>query len=155
MIIPPDSCPTAIIATSRSLRSPTFPPNWGNSELILAHNDRPFGANQFYGPYDSWEHTNTYFVAGKQDLGKSTQVSFAYRHHRDRFVLFRENPLYYQNLHALAEFPGGAAQAARGSTTTPTSFMARKATATAFTAPIWGTTRAAGWRRTRLWMRAR
>jgi iron complex outermembrane receptor protein len=76
----------------------------GNSELILAHNDRPFGANQFYGPYDSWEHTNTYFVAGKQDLGKSTQVSFAYRHHRDRFVLFRENPLYYQNLHALQSF---------------------------------------------------
>ena len=73
----------------------------GNSELILAHNDRPFGANQFYGPYDSWEHTNTYFVGAKQDLGKSTQVSFAYRHHRDRFVLFREDPLYYQNLHAL------------------------------------------------------
>jgi iron complex outermembrane receptor protein len=76
----------------------------GNTELILAHNDRPFGANQFYGPYDSWEHTNTYFVAAKQDLGKSTQISFAYRHHRDRFVLFRENPLYYQNLHALQSF---------------------------------------------------
>ncbi|HXW13515.1 MAG TPA: TonB-dependent receptor [Terriglobia bacterium] len=76
----------------------------GNTELILAHNDRPFGANQFYGPYDSWEHTNTYFVAAKQDLGKSTQISFAYRHHRDRFVLFREDPLYYQNLHALESF---------------------------------------------------
>ena len=81
-----------------------FSTKLGNTELILAHNDRPFGANQFYGPYDSWEHTNTYFVAGKQDLGKSTQVSFAYRHHRDRFVLFRENPLYYQNLHALQSF---------------------------------------------------
>ncbi len=77
---------------------------WGNSELIVAHNDRPFGANQFYGPYDSWEHTNTYFVGAKQDLGKSTQFSFAYRHHRDRFVLFREDPLYYQNLHALQSF---------------------------------------------------
>lgn len=76
----------------------------GNSELIVAHNDRPFGANQFYGPYDSWEHTNTYLVAAKQDLGKNTQISFAYRHHRDRFVLFRENPLYYQNLHALQSF---------------------------------------------------
>ena len=62
------------------------------SELIVAHNDRPFGANQFYGPYDSWEHTNTYFVGAKQDLGKNTQISFAYRHHRDRFVLFRETP---------------------------------------------------------------
>ena len=81
-----------------------FSTELGNSELILAHNDRPFGANQFYGPYDSWEHTNTYFVGAKQDLGKSTQVSFAYRHHRDRFVLFRENPLYYQNLHALQSF---------------------------------------------------
>lgn len=76
----------------------------GTSELILAHNDRPFGANQFYGPYDSWEHTNTYFVGAKQDLGKSTQLSFAYRHHRDRFVLFREDPLAYQNLHALQSF---------------------------------------------------
>ncbi len=76
----------------------------GNTELLLAHNDRPFGANQFYGPYDSWEHTNTYFVGVKQDLGKSTQISFAYRHHRDRFVLFREDPLYYQNLHALQSF---------------------------------------------------
>ena len=81
-----------------------FSTELGDSELILAHNDRPFGANQFYGPYDSWEHTNTYFVAAKQDLGKSTQISFAYRHHRDRYVLFRENPLYYQNLHALQSF---------------------------------------------------
>lgn len=77
---------------------------WGPAEIILAHNDRPFGANQFYGPYDSWEHTNTWFVAAKQDLGKSTQVSFAYRRHHDRFVLFRENPLYYQNLHALQSY---------------------------------------------------
>lgn len=76
----------------------------GNSELILAHNDRPFGANQFYGPYDSWEHTNTYFAGFKQDFGKSTQIAFAYRHHRDRFVLFREDPLYYQNLHALQSY---------------------------------------------------
>jgi iron complex outermembrane receptor protein len=76
----------------------------GGTELILAHNDRPFGANQFYGPYDSWEHTNTWFAAGKQDLGKSTQVSFAYRHHRDDFVLFRQDPAYYQNLHALRSF---------------------------------------------------
>ncbi len=74
----------------------------GMSELILAHNDRPFGANQFYGPYDSWEHTNTYFLGAKQDLGKNTQISFAYRHHRDRFVLLREDPAVYQNLHALS-----------------------------------------------------
>jgi iron complex outermembrane receptor protein len=74
----------------------------GMSELILAHNDRPFGANQFYGPYDSWEHTNTYFVAAKQDLGKKTQVSFAYRHHRDIFVLLREDPAVYENRHALS-----------------------------------------------------
>lgn len=78
----------------------------GESEVILAHNDRPFGANQFYGPYDSWEHTNTWFVAGKQNLGKSTQVSFAFRQHHDRFVLFREDPLYYQNRHTLRSVQG-------------------------------------------------
>jgi iron complex outermembrane receptor protein len=76
----------------------------GNSEIIVAHNDRPFGANLFYGPYDSWEHTNTYFVGAKQDLGKSTQISFAYRHHRDRFVLFRESPSIYENRHSLDSF---------------------------------------------------
>jgi len=76
----------------------------GGTELIFAHNDRPFGANNFYGPYDSWEHTNTWFLAGKQDLGKSTQVAFAYRHHHDRFVLIREDPAIYQNLHALNSF---------------------------------------------------
>jgi iron complex outermembrane receptor protein len=76
----------------------------GATEIIFAHNDRPFGANQFYGPYDSWEHTNTWFVGAKQDLGKSTQVSFAYRHHHDDFVLLREDPAYYQNLHALQSF---------------------------------------------------
>jgi iron complex outermembrane receptor protein len=74
----------------------------GNTEIILAHNDRPFGANNFYGPYDSWEHTNTWFAAGKQNLGKSTQISFAYRHHRDHFVLIREAPWIYQNFHALS-----------------------------------------------------
>ena len=73
----------------------------GATEIIFAHNDRPFGANTFYGPYDSWEHTNTWFLAAKQDLGKSTQLSFAYRHHRDRFVLLRDDPAVYQNLHAL------------------------------------------------------
>ncbi len=76
----------------------------GNTELIFSHNDRPFGANLFYGPYDSWEHTNTYFVAAKQDLGKKTQISFAYRHHHDRFVLLRESPAVYQNIHALNSF---------------------------------------------------
>ncbi len=76
----------------------------GLSELILAHNDRPFGANQFYGPYDSWEHTNTYFLGAKQDLGKNTQISFAYRHHRDRFVLLREDPAVYENRHALTSY---------------------------------------------------
>ena len=74
----------------------------GNTDIILAHNDHPFGASTFYGPYDSWEHTNTWFAGGKQDLGKSTQIAFAYRHHRDRFVLFREAPDVYQNLHALS-----------------------------------------------------
>jgi iron complex outermembrane receptor protein len=76
----------------------------GATELIVAHNDRPFGADDFYGPYDSWEHTKTWFAAAKQDLGRFTQVSFAYRHHHDDFVLLREGPAYYQNLHALQSF---------------------------------------------------
>ena len=43
-------------------------------------------------------------MGAKQDLGKNTQISFAYRHHRDRFVLFRENPAVYENRHSLQSF---------------------------------------------------
>jgi outer membrane cobalamin receptor len=71
----------------------------GATDVTLAYNDRPYGADQFYGPYNSWERTKTWFAAIKQALGKNTEVSFAFRRHSDLFVLLRNNPPVYTNHH--------------------------------------------------------
>jgi iron complex outermembrane recepter protein len=74
---------------------------WGATRITLAHNDRPFGADQFYGPFNSWEHTRTWLAGIRQDLGRNTVASFAYRRHSDDFVLFRDQPQIYENRHYL------------------------------------------------------
>jgi iron complex outermembrane receptor protein len=71
----------------------------GGTTILLATADRPFGAGQFYGPYDSWERTKGWFVALTQDLGTQTVFDFGYRRHSDEFVLIRENPSIYENNH--------------------------------------------------------
>lgn len=71
----------------------------GLSRLFLGYDDRPFGANQFYGPYNSWERTKTWLLDFTQDLGEKTQFSLAYRRHSDIFELFRTDPSYYTNVH--------------------------------------------------------
>ncbi len=71
----------------------------GGTTLLLAMGDRPFGANQFYGPYDSWERTKGWFIGLTQDLGTQTLFDFGYRRHTDEFVLLREDPSVYENNH--------------------------------------------------------
>ena len=71
----------------------------GPTDIALAYNDRPYGANQFYGPYDSWERTKSWFASIRQALGKNTDVSFAFRRHTDLFVLLRDDPAVYTNHH--------------------------------------------------------
>ena len=73
----------------------------GSTDITLAMNDRPFGANQFYGPYNEWERTRTWFAAIRQTFGKNTEASFAFRRHTDLFVLLRNDPAYYTNRHAV------------------------------------------------------
>ncbi len=73
----------------------------GVTDVTLANSDRPFGANQFYGPYNEWERTRAWFAALRQTLGRNTEVSFAFRRHSDLFVLFRDNPQYFTNRHAV------------------------------------------------------
>jgi outer membrane cobalamin receptor len=72
----------------------------GATDLLLATSDRPYGANQFYGPYDSWERTKGWFAALQQQLGQRTSATYAYRRHTDLFVLLLDNPNYYRNNHA-------------------------------------------------------
>lgn len=69
------------------------------TDILIAASDRPYGANQFYGPYDSWERTKGWFAAIQQRLGEDTSASFAYRRHTDLFVLLLDDPGYYENNH--------------------------------------------------------
>lgn len=71
----------------------------GNSLVMLGYGDKPFGADQFYGPFDSWERTKSWFAGLKQDLGSKTQFDFGFRRHTDEFVLFRNQPLLFENNH--------------------------------------------------------
>ncbi len=71
----------------------------GATTLLLASGDRPFGADQFYGPYPSWERTKTWFAGASQELGENTLVQFGYRRHTDIFELLRDNPTVYTNNH--------------------------------------------------------
>jgi iron complex outermembrane receptor protein len=74
--------------------------DFGNGSLNLAYMDHPFGADQFYGPYNSWEDTKTWFAGAQQALGAKTSVSFSFRRHSDLFVLYRDRPDVYANHHA-------------------------------------------------------
>jgi outer membrane cobalamin receptor len=73
---------------------------WGASDLTLAYMDHPFGADQFYGPYNSWEDTKTWFAGMQQAFGERTTASFSYRRHSDLFVLFRDQPDVFANHHS-------------------------------------------------------
>ena len=71
----------------------------GITDLLFAGSDRAFGANQFYGPYNSWERTKGWFAFIRQELGSHTQAAFGYRRHTDEFILLRNDPAVYENNH--------------------------------------------------------
>ena len=79
---------------------------WGGTDLTMAYMDHPFGADQFYGDYPSWEDTKTWFLGVTQALGKKTTASFAYRRHSDLFVLIRDDPSVYTNHHHDESYQG-------------------------------------------------
>lgn len=72
----------------------------GTGTLNLAYMDHPFGADQFYGNYNSWENTKTWFAGVQQAIGLNTTASFAYRRHSDLFVLYRDRPEVFTNHHS-------------------------------------------------------
>ncbi len=76
----------------------------GATDVVLAENDRPFGADQFYGNFNSWERTRGWFASIRQDLGANTEVDFAYRRHTDLFVLYRDRPAVFTNRHAAESY---------------------------------------------------
>lgn len=72
----------------------------GTSALTLAYMDHPFGAEQFYGPYNSWENTKSWFAGLQQQLGERTTATFSFRRHSDMFVLYRDSPQVFTNHHS-------------------------------------------------------
>jgi iron complex outermembrane receptor protein len=79
---------------------------WGPSDLTMSYMDHPFGADQFYGPYPSWEDTKSWWLGFQQALGRKTTASFTYRRHSDLFVLFRDQPPIYTNHHVDESYQG-------------------------------------------------
>ncbi len=71
----------------------------GPAEIILAASDRPYGANLFYGDYDSKERTKSWFGAVRQSLAHSLAADFAYGRHTDEFILLASAPSIYENNH--------------------------------------------------------
>lgn len=78
----------------------------GETDVLLAGDDRAFGANQFYGPYVSWERTKGWFADLTQQWTAHTETSVAYRRHSDIFLLERDQPEGYKNQHVDDGFEG-------------------------------------------------
>lgn len=71
----------------------------GSTDLDLGYADKPFGAQDFYGAYPSWERTKTWYSGLRQSIGDRTEAAFSFRRHTDLFYLYRDNPQRYQNNH--------------------------------------------------------
>jgi iron complex outermembrane recepter protein len=71
----------------------------GLTRLFLSLLDRPFGADQFYGDFNSWERTKTWLATLSQDLGNNTLFSIGNRRHTDLYELLRDDPTFYTNRH--------------------------------------------------------
>jgi vitamin B12 transporter len=71
------------------------------AELGLA--DRGFGAEDFYGPYPAYEATRTWTAAARWSppAGGRLRVEpgLSVRRHDDDFILRRDDPAFYRNLH--------------------------------------------------------
>ncbi len=72
----------------------------GTSDVVLGYGDKPFGADQFYGNFNSWEDTKTWFASLTQQLGAKTTGAVSFRRHSDLFVLYRDRPAFYANHHS-------------------------------------------------------
>ena len=80
--------------------------SYRRTSILLGLNDRPFGAEQFYGNFNSWERTKSWFAGIRQGIGERTEASFAYRRHTDLFVLYRDRPQVYTNRHIVETYQG-------------------------------------------------
>lgn len=78
----------------------------GSTELLLAGDDRAFGAAQFYGDYNSWERTKGWFAGLTQQFDSHIEAAMGFRRHSDIFLLERDQPTGYKNQHIDDGFEG-------------------------------------------------
>jgi len=82
----------------------------GKTDLLFAGDDREFGANLFYGPYDSWERIKGWFAGLTQAFNDHTSADVAYRRHSDDYLLDRNvlepGYIFYNNQHIDTNFQG-------------------------------------------------
>ena len=74
----------------------------GQIESHLGVGIRDFGANDFYGPYNSTERTGTITADSRWTVPLGDWVlatTASARRHTDRFTLIRDKPSIYENLH--------------------------------------------------------
>jgi len=83
----------------------------GTTDILLSASDRPYGANDFYGPYNSWERTKGWLASIQQQLGPRTAASFGYLRHSDLFVLLQGLPAIYENNHITTSYEGALRRA--------------------------------------------
>lgn len=83
----------------------------GTTDVLLAVSDRPYGANDFYGPYNSRERTKGWLASIQQQLGARTAASFGYLRHTDEFVLLEGLPAVYENNHVTTSYEGALRRA--------------------------------------------
>lgn len=76
----------------------------------VAHSLRRFGADGFYGQFPSFEATRTTTAAIRYRIPFDTTTTlepiFAFRRNSDDFILYRDNPAAYRNLHRTDQYIG-------------------------------------------------
>lgn len=78
--------------------------------LLAGVNNRAFGANGYYTPtYPmAWEHVVSWFAGATADVRLTNDVRLVarslYRINSDEFLLNRDNPAFYRNLHRTDQF---------------------------------------------------
>lgn len=88
----------------------TAPAGDGRLRGGVGYARRDFGARDFYGPYPSYEETRTLSAfAGYEanaDERMALEPRISYRRHDDDFVLVRDDPALYRNVHTTEQIGG-------------------------------------------------
>ena len=69
----------------------------GATDIMLAISDRPYGADQFYGDYPSWERTKSWFAGVHQSLCQRRDKTAAF----SPVLLFRRTAPFAETRYAL------------------------------------------------------